>query len=111
MRAEDIIECFNLHIEDKRKELGINSSGHIVLQKTTTPHNIFKAYKVYKYIIWYINNSKKIPIHTIQITEKVIGGHEEYILRRMNMETLRTILNLVGTEIYNKIIQGTYETA
>ena len=47
MRVEDIVEGFNKHIEEKRKELNINTKGHLVLQKLITPSPTFKAYKFY----------------------------------------------------------------
>ena len=50
MRVEDIIEGFNKHIEEKRKELNINTKGHLVLQKLITPSPTFKAYKFYEMI-------------------------------------------------------------
>ena len=51
MRVEDIIEGLNRHIEYKRGLLGVNTTGHLVLQKSINPHPTFKAYKEYNYSI------------------------------------------------------------
>ena len=45
MKAEDIIEGLNQSIEDKRDALKIKTTGHLVLKRTVTPHQTFKAYK------------------------------------------------------------------
>lgn len=41
MKAEDIIEGLNKHIETRRSERGIGNVGHMVLQKEIMPHSRF----------------------------------------------------------------------
>lgn len=53
MRAEDIVEGLNRHIEDRRSERDIPSKGHLVLQRVVEPHPTFKVYKTYKAILKY----------------------------------------------------------
>ena len=43
MKAEDIIEGLNKHIEIRRGERGIENVGHIVLQREIIPHSSFKV--------------------------------------------------------------------
>ena len=62
MKAEDIIEGFNLHIEAKRKDRGIKTTGHLILQKEVMPHSSFKAYKIYKYTLWFAKRGKSYKV-------------------------------------------------
>lgn len=45
MKAEDIVEGLNRHIEDRRSGRNISSKGHLILQRVIEPHPTFKAYK------------------------------------------------------------------
>ena len=108
MRVEDIVEGLNSHIENKRALLGIKTNGHLVLQKSNSPHPTFKAYKEYNYSLWFVKNRNKTRVITINIVDKVLEGQEDSIIRRMNIELCVNVFNMIGTDIYNKIISGEY---
>lgn len=108
MRVEDIIEGLNKHIEYKRELLGVSTTGHLVLQKSSNPHPTFKAYKEYNYSVWFIKKGKKYRVITVNIVDKVLEGKEEAMIRRMNIELCTNIFNLIGSEIYNQIVNGEY---
>lgn len=108
MRVEDIIEGLNKHIEYKRELLGVSTTGHLVLQKSSNPHPTFKAYKEYNYSVWFIKKGKKYRVITVNIVDKVLEGKEETMIRRMNIELCTNIFNLIGSEIYNQIVNGEY---
>lgn len=106
MKAEDIVEGLNRHIENKRTELDIDTSGHLILQKNVEQHSVFKAYKVYKYTLWYIKNRKKFQLLSTQITDKVLNGQEESIIKKIDIEFSFSIFNWIGSSLYNKVING-----
>ena len=108
MRVEDIIEGLNRHIEYKRELLGVNTTGHLVLQKSINPHPTFQAYKEYNYSVWFVKNRKKYRVITVNIVDKVLEGQEETMMRRMNTELCTNIFNLIGSEVYNQIVNGEY---
>lgn len=108
MKAEDIIEGLNRSIEDKRYELKINTTGHLVLQRTVKPHQTFKAYKEYESVIWFVKDGKKYRVITIKETAKVLDGQEETMIRRMNVELSRLIFNWIGSNFYEQVVKGGY---
>lgn len=108
MRIEDIVEALNLHIEYKRKLLNINSSGHVVLQKTIKVNPTFKAYKEYEYILWFVKSKYKCALIRVKETAKVIDGLEEAINRRLNIELGKQIFNLIDSNLFKQVIQGEY---
>ena len=108
MKAEDIIEGLNRHIEEKRKGLGYSVKGHLILQKTNKPHPIMKAYKEYNYFLWFINNGKKHIVCQVSMTDRVLTGQEDVIIRKMNIELCKTIFSFIGSFMYDKIIKGEY---
>ena len=108
MKAEDIIEGLNRSIEDKRDALKIKTTGHLVLQRTVKPHQTFKAYKEYEFVIWFVKNDKKHRVITLKETAKVLDGQEESMIRRMNVELSRLIFNWVGSNFYEQVIKGEY---
>lgn len=108
MKAEDIIEGLNRSIEDKRDILKIKTTGHLVLQKIVNPHQTFKAYKEYEYVIWFVKGGEKHRVITVKETAKVLDGQEETMIRRMNVELSRLIFNWIGSNFYEQVIKGEY---
>lgn len=108
MKAEDIIEGLNKHIEIRRGERGIENVGHIVLQREIIPHSSFKVYKIYKYTLWFTKRGKSYEVMKIQHTAKVPDGQEENMLREMNIMLSNTIFNWIGSDFYEQVINGEY---
>lgn len=108
MKAEDIIEGLNRSIEDKREALKIKTTGHLVLQRTVKPHQTFKVYKEYEFVIWFVKSRKKYRVITVRETAKVLDGQEETIMREMNVKLSRMIFNWIGSNFYEQVIKGEY---
>ena len=108
MKAEDIIEGLNKHIETRRSERGIENVGHMVLQKEIMPHASFKVYKIYKYTLWFTKRGKSYKVMAVQHTAKVPDGQEENMLREMNIMLSTLIFNWIGSDFYESVIKGEY---
>lgn len=108
MKAEDIIEGLNLHIETKRKDRGIKTTGHLVLQKEIKSHSSFKAYKIYKYTLWFAKKGKSYEVMVLEHTARVLDGQEENMLREMNIMLSTLIFNWIGSDFYEAVIKGEY---
>lgn len=108
MKAEDIIEGLNKHIEIRRSERGIENVGHMVLQKEIIPHTSFKVYKTYKYTLWFAKRGKSYKVIIAQHTAKVPDGQEENMLREMNIRLSTLIFNWIGSYSYEAVIKGEY---
>ena len=108
MKAEDIIEGFNLHIETKRKDRGIKTTGHLVLQKEIKPHSSFKVYKIYKYTLWFAKKDKSYEVMVLEHTARVLDGQEENMNREMNIRLSDMIFNWIGSDFYEQVINGEY---
>ena len=108
MKAEDIIEGLNKHIETRRSERGIENIGHIVLQREIIPHTSFKVYKIYKYTLWFTKGGKSYIVITVQHTAKVPDGQEENTLREINIMLSTMIFNWIGSDFYEQVINGEY---
>lgn len=108
MKAEDIIEGLNKHIETRRSERGIENVGHMVLQKEIIPHSSFKVYKIYRYTLWFTKRCKSYKVMTAQHIAKVPDGQEENMLREMNIMLSTLIFNWIGSDFYEAAIKGEY---
>ena len=108
MKLEDIIEGLNKHIEIERRNKGIKTTGHLVLQKEIVPNSSFKVYKTFKYILWFTKNKKSHRVITIQHTAKSIEGYEEILLREMNIMLSTNLFNWIGSNSYRMVINGEY---
>ena len=108
MKAEDIIEGLNKHIEIRRDERGIENVGHIVLQREIIPHSSFKVYKTYKYTLWFAKKGKSYEVMVLEHTAKVLDGQEESMLREMNIMLSNMIFNWIGSNFYEAVIKGEY---
>lgn len=108
MKAEDIIEGLNKHIETRRSERGIENVGHMVLQKEIIPHSSFKVYKIYRYTLWFTKRGKSYKVMTAQHIAKVPDGQEENMLKEMNIMLSTLIFNWIGSDFYEVVIKGEY---
>lgn len=106
MRVEDIVEVFNEHIEAKRKEIGISTNGHLVLQRTIEPNSTFKVYKTYELILWFVKNKEKQQVLSLSQTIRVISGQEEKTNKDIDMLFTLGMINLIGSDKYEHIIKG-----
>lgn len=109
MTIEDFIEGLNRHIEDTRKELNINVAGHLVLQKTITPHSTFKAYKSYKYRVWFVKGRHNYTVAILNREERAVAGLEEEIQRNISIDLIKLMLNWMNTPYYNQVIYGEFK--
>ena len=108
MKAEDIIEGLNLHIETKRKDRGIKTTGHLVLQKEIKSHSSFKAYKIYKYTLWFAKKGKSYEVMVLEHTAKVLDGEGENMSGELNIMLSNMIFNWIGSDFYEQVINGEY---
>lgn len=88
----------------------INNSAMFVLQKETEPCK-FKAYKKFKYTLWYIDKSrdKRFPIYVIQNTARVTSPEEEEIvIRDINLKFMADVFKFIRGEEFKLILGGSY---
>lgn len=109
MKTEDIIEGLNEHIETIRANQKLCVNGHLVLQKEIIPNSTFKAYKTYRYVLWFTIKGKSYKVISIEHTAKVLDGQEGNITRYMNVTLSTQIFNWVGTEEYKQVINGIFK--
>lgn len=107
MKVEDIIEGLNRHIENKRKDLNIEAKGHIVLQKEINTNSSFKAYKDYRYTIWFTNR-KSHRLIIVNQSARVLDGQEELMERQMNIILCQSLFDWIGSKYYDEVIKGEY---
>lgn len=108
MKAEDIVEGLNKHIEDKRSERNISSKGHLILQRVVEPHSTFKAYKTYKAILWFVKGKNRHIVISLSHSAKVLEGQEGPIQQYINTELCHLIFNWIGSNFYEEVIKGEY---
>lgn len=117
MTLEDIIEAINRYIEKRRHYEGLEHiRSHLVLHKSITPSPIAKAYKVYEYILWLVDSTKKYRVLTLRYQSRVLAGMEEAVTRHCEKDFLDNLIKLIidgksttsdGT-ILEDIIYGRY---
>lgn len=110
MKLEDLIECLNRHIENKRESLGIKTKGHLILQRVIKQNNIFKLYKDYIITVWFIKGTKKYNVLTCNQVYKTTDNNEEKILKNLSIILSEEIFNWIGSEHYKQIIEGEYKS-
>lgn len=108
MKLEDLIEGLNRHIDTKRKELNIDTSGHLVLQKTVKQKETFKAYKEYNITVWFVKGRHRFVALMINHVTRVIDGMEERVMKDLSIRLSEMIFNWMGSNFYSQIIKGEY---
>lgn len=108
MSIEDIVDVINRTIEDKRRELNIPNSSHLVLQTKVNPHPLFKVFKEFELILWLIKGKDKYRVLTTKLTYKVTESKEDSVLNLVHKEFCYNLINWVRTEEYNNIVNNRY---
>lgn len=89
----------------------INDKAMFILQKEVEACK-FKAYKKFKYTLWYIDKSrdKRFPILIAQDTSRVTSPEEEeVVLRQLNLKFMEDIFKFVRGEEFKFILGGSYD--
>lgn len=92
MDAIGIVETLNKKFESMECKKGV----HFILHKEIECNSFSKAYKEYKWTLWYINSGEKFKVTTLSHTSRVITEKEESEMVKYMEESLLTlILNLL----------------
>lgn len=105
MTMEDFIAALESYVRT------INENAIFVLQKEIEPCK-FKAYKKFRYTLWYIDKlrNKRFPIYTIQVTSRVTTPEEEEIaMRDIHHKFMADIFKFIRGEEFKLILGGSYE--
>ena len=108
MKAEDLVEALNIYIVQTRKSNNIDAKGHLVLQRNIQENSVFKAYKTYLYTLWFVVNRKKYKVFTVSLTNKVLDGQEEGMIKDMDNRLGIALFELIDTEYYKQILKDEY---
>ena len=108
MKAEDLVEALNIHIIQTRKSNNIDAKGHLVLQRNIQENSVFKAYKTYLYTLWFVVNRKKYKVLTVSLTNKVLDGQEEGMIKDMDNRLCIALFELIDTDYYKQILKDEY---
>jgi len=105
MIMEDFVAALESYVRT------INDNAIFVLQKETEPCK-FKAYKKFRYTLWYIDKlrNKRFPIYVIQDTSRVTTPEEEeMVINNINHKFMTDIFKFINGEEFKLILGGSYE--
>lgn len=107
MDAVGIVETLNTKFESMNCKKGV----HFILHKEIECNSFSKAYKEYKYTLWYINNGEKHKVTTISHTSRVVTEKEETdMVKYMEEQLLTYILTfLLDYNNLTKMLNGNYK--
>lgn len=108
MKVEDIVEALNNTLKEERKGEFDDIKGLFVLQRNVEVNPQFKVYTTLSAKLWYVQNKKKYLIFKQTITDRVLNGKDEKLLRAINIALIQGILALHKTDKWEKIKIGEY---
>lgn len=103
MSKENIVEVLNEHLVAQRN--GNNTRGHFVLHKNVQTESI-PAYKTYSANLWYVQDKKKFEVLNVSLTDRVLHGEEEPMIRNMENKLLFKIFDIYGSDEWKKMVKG-----
>ncbi len=110
MGIEDIIELVNQDIEQKRREANITSGSFLAARKFSKGITSVKTFKEITVEIWLIGKNKREVVLKYITKKHLTSKNKDEVKRDVELaitkELIRTISN---SEVYNKLIQDTYE--
>ena len=92
MDAVGLVDVLNTKLESMKCKKGV----HFILHKEVECSSFSKAYKEYKWTLWYINNEEKFKVTTLSHTSRVVTEKEESEMTKYMEDSLLTsIFNLL----------------
>ncbi len=92
MNAIGIVEVLNAKFESMECKKGV----HFILHKEIECNSFSKAYKEYRWTLWYINNREKFKVTTLSHSSRIVTENEESKMIKYMEELLLTfIFNLL----------------
>ena len=106
MDAIGIVEVLNTKLESMKCKKGI----HFILHKEIKYNSFSKAYKEYRWTLWYINNEDKSVVNTLSYTDKATTENEySKINEYMEKSFLSLIYSLLlDNSNLNLMLNGKY---
>lgn len=105
MTMEDFIVALEKYVRT------VNYNAVFVLQKEVEPCK-FKAYKKFRYTLWYIDRSrdKRFPIYNIEAVERITTPEEEdLIIKELNIKFMEDLFKYIRGEKFKLILGGSYD--
>lgn len=105
MDSEGIVEVLNRKFEAMKCKDGV----HFILHKRVEDKPI-KAYKEYRFTLWYVSRNTKYPVTCITYTSRVVTESEKNnIIRHMEEQLLMNIYSLLQDNInLNSMLDGSF---
>lgn len=88
MDAIGIVETLNKKFESMECKKGV----HFILHKEIECNSFSKAYKEYKWTLWYINSGEKFKVTTLSHTSRVVTEKEESEMTKCMEESLLSFI-------------------
>jgi hypothetical protein len=107
MKTDSIIKGFNNFLESKRKELGINKKGTIILQKSILPKE-FKILKECIYTLWFVHGKNKNKFLTLSKIDRVPTELEEKMYEEMDVLLCNTLFSYINDNNIKDLITCEY---
>lgn len=110
MTLKEILAEFMKSVKEERASRGyadIDATLIPVLDIREDPK--FKAYKVFKYIIMYVQHKARLPFITVQVTERCISEeNKNFIIKSMEKDIIHSLFSSMNSECYDQLVEGTY---
>lgn len=107
MDAVGIVEVLNTKLELMKCKNGV----HFILHKEIEYNSFSKAYKEYRWTLWYINNGEKFKVTTLSHSSRIVTENEESkMIKYMEEQLLTFIFNLLQDhDNLTSILDGRYK--
>lgn len=107
MKTEDISEALNNEVDRRRQIRNTNIKSTFIIQRNIEMNPLFKAYKKYSVLLWYVQDRKKYRILTIEKMERVLDK-DDMIIKAINVELLGKLFEFQTTKEWEYLIDGEY---
>lgn len=111
MRIEDAVNALNQYITKVRKERDLSVNSFLVVRRWVSQAETgFKAYKTAHVEINLVGTDKPQRVITVNYTGRIVSTEEEIVVKHIEMTALTKIYEIIQTDIFNQLVEGTYES-
>lgn len=111
MRIEDAVNALNQYIAKVRKDRDINVNSFLVVRRWLSQAETgFKAYKTAHIEINLVGTDEPQKVIEVVYTGRIVSTEEEIVVKHIEMNALTKIYEVIQTDIFNQLVEGTYES-
>lgn len=109
MTVKNIIDCLTDDFAAHAPAETVCTDKGFMIQKKMVSHPTFKAYKIVRYILWFLDGTEKRNVLEENYTEKIIDDNKKTMMEKLDVRFVRSVIGYVSSDKYRELIREVFD--